>query len=56
MGTTAEAVYKQMGQDPQRIGQTLTPRRRKSVLKRNLAMREFVLAEGLTVSDEEIER
>jgi len=53
-GTTAEAVYKQMGQDRKELVKRLLPEGEER-LKRNLAMREFVLAEGLTVSDEEID-
>jgi len=53
-GTTAEAVYKQMGQDRAELVKRLLPEG-EARLKRNLAMREFVLAEGLTVSDEEID-
>lgn len=53
-GTTAEAVYKQMGQDRNELVKRLLPEGEER-LKRNLAMREFVLAEGLTVSDEEID-
>ncbi|MCX6016622.1 MAG: trigger factor [Chloroflexales bacterium] len=53
-GTTAEAVYKQMGQDRAELVKRLLPEGEER-LKRNLAMREFVLAEGLTVGDEEID-
>lgn len=53
-GTTAAAVYKQMGQDRAELVKRLLPEGEER-LKRNLAMREFVLAEGLTVGDEEID-
>ena len=43
-----------MGQDRNELVKRLLPEGEER-LKRNLAMREFVLAEGLTVSDEEID-
>lgn len=53
-GITAEAVYKQMGQDRSVLLKQLLPQGEER-LKSNLVMRAFVIAEGLTVSDEEID-
>ncbi|MFN5676195.1 MAG: trigger factor, partial [Roseiflexaceae bacterium] len=53
-GVTAEAVYKQMGQDRNVLLNQLLPQGEER-LKGNLVMREFILAEGIAVSDEEID-
>jgi trigger factor len=53
-GITAEAVYKQMGQDRNVLLKQLLPQGEER-LKSNLVMREFITAEGLTVSDEDID-
>jgi trigger factor len=53
-GITAEAVYKQMGQNRADLVKQYLPQGEER-LKGNLVMREFVIAEGLTVSDEDID-
>jgi trigger factor len=53
-GTTAEAVYRQMGQKREDLVARMLPEGEER-LKRNLAMREFVTAEGITVGDEDID-
>ncbi|MFZ9857452.1 MAG: trigger factor [Roseiflexaceae bacterium] len=53
-GTTAEAVYKQMGRDRSEFVQQMLPQGEER-LKRNLVMREFITAEGITIGDEDID-
>ncbi len=53
-GITAEAVYKQMGQNRADLVKQYLPQGEER-LKGNLVMREFVIAEGLTVNDEDID-
>jgi trigger factor len=53
-GTTAEAVYRQMGRKREDLVAQYLPQGEER-LKRNLAMREFVTAEGILVDDSDID-
>ena len=53
-GTTAEAVYRQMGRKREDLVAQYLPQGEER-LKRNLAMREFVTAEGIIVDDSDID-
>jgi trigger factor len=53
-GTTAEAVYKQMGRTRDEFVKQMLPQGEER-LKRNLVMREFITAEGITIGDEDID-
>jgi len=53
-GTTAEAVYKQMGRSRDEFVKQMLPQG-KERLKRNLVMREFITAEGITIGDDDID-
>jgi trigger factor len=53
-GTTAEAVYKQMGRKREDLVRQLLPQG-ETQLKRNLAMKEFVVAEGIVIDDADID-
>lgn len=53
-GTTAEAVYKQMGRNRSEFVKQMLPQGEER-LKRNLVMREFITAEGITIGDDDID-
>jgi trigger factor len=53
-GTTAEAVYKQMGRKREDLVRQLLPQG-ETQLKRNLAVKEFVVAEGIVIDDADID-
>jgi trigger factor len=53
-GTTAEAVYRQMGRKREDLVAQYLPQGEER-LKRNLALREFVTAEGILVDDADID-
>jgi trigger factor len=53
-GTTAEAVYKQMGRSRDEFVTQMLPQGEER-LKRNLVMREFITAEGITIGDDDID-
>jgi trigger factor len=53
-GTTAEAVYKQMGRKREDLVAQLLPQGEVQ-LKRNLAVKEFVIAEGIVINDADID-
>jgi trigger factor len=53
-GTTAEAVYKQMGRSRDEFVKQMLPQGEER-LKRNLVMREFITAEGIMIGDEDID-
>ncbi len=53
-GTTAEAVYRQMGRKREDLVAQYLPQGEER-LKRNLALREFVTAEGIVVEDADVD-